>query len=173
MDAAWQQAQEYVQSLRAQGFSDEQIGEQLAQSGWQPDQIQQLISGQAPSATPEPLVSSAQPGPVSPTPVGGGYQTPAPGEVKKAAAGVSIAALVLGIASVVVCCTPLLGIPGLICGIISLRSDQGSGRTMGMVGLILSIIAIVIGTILGIMMIAAGGIEEFMEGFEAGYSGYY
>ena len=107
------------------------------------------------------------------TPVGGGYQTPAPGEVKKPAAGVSIAALVLGIASVVVCCTPLLGIPGLICGIISLRSDQGSGRTMGMVGLILSIIAIVIGTILGIWMIAVGGMEEFMEGFEAGYSGYY
>jgi len=67
--------------------------------------------------------------------------------------GLSIAALVLGIISMVCCC---IGFPfaiiGLILAVIALAKGKG-GKGMAIGGLVTSIITLIISTIVGIMMI--------------------
>ncbi len=83
------------------------------------------------------------------------YQQP---EKPPAKSGLSIAAMVLGILSILFFCIPYISLPlaivGLILGIISLVKKQG-GRGMAIAGVICSAIGFIIGIIVIIFAVAA------------------
>jgi hypothetical protein len=91
---------------------------------------------------------------------------PAPGK------GLSIASMVLGIVSIVLCCIygGVLGIPGLILGIIGMKNNPQS-KGMAIAGIITSIIGIVILIALIIMIVVIGSAS--ISDWEYYLNGYY
>ena len=93
--------------------------------------------------------------------------------VQNGGKGISVAALVLGIVSVVFCWNPLLGIPcgilGLVFGIIG-RNKSKNG--MALAGLILGIIGLVISIIILLVLIAAAGAAVAAVS-DSLFTGYY
>jgi hypothetical protein len=104
-----------------------------------------------PPAAEAPILSSAGSAPQSAAPAGGSivhsYDPPGP-PPSAGTNGLAIAALVLGIASFVLCCGCLTGIPAIICGHIALsqisrqQPFQG-GRGLAIAGLVLGYISLV------------------------------
>jgi len=73
--------------------------------------------------------------------------------------GLTIASLILGIASLVFCCfwyvTIATSVTGLILGVIGLRKTPPEAQTMGKVGVILSAVALALSFIMMILLIVA------------------
>jgi len=100
-----------------------------------------------------------------PTPPGYGYGQPRPGS------GKAVAALVLGIGSIVFCWFSFLDaalvIPGVIFGLIAMGETKGSarsGRGMAVAGLVCSVVGAVLATIFTVLLVhaanACGGFDN-------------
>ena len=91
--------------------------------------------------------------------------------------GMAIASLICGIVGILCCCCCgfgfVLGIVGLILAIVSKGKNGGKMSGLAVAGLICSIVAILSGIGGLIYIIAAGGVEAFIDGFYDGYYGYY
>ena len=74
--------------------------------------------------------------------------------------GAAVASLIISIISVVCCCCGIIAIPGLICGILGLKSKN---RGMAIAGIIISAIVLGLWIISLISMIAGGGYYEMMD----------
>lgn len=84
--------------------------------------------------------------------------------------GAAIASLVLGIVSFVCCCCGITAIPGIICGILGLKSDK---RGIAIAGLIISSIVFGLWLISVITSVATGSYNEYFEMLEEIQSQYY
>ena len=101
-----------------------------------------------------------------PNPAGGGFNNnPPPNSPNRQSNGLGITGFVLGIIGIVaMCCgiAPLLGIPAIICSALQMKKNR---TTLAIVGLILGIIAVTIGTIAAIFFWPV-----FIEGFREGWN---
>lgn len=92
------------------------------------------------------------------------YYSPEP--PKEEGKGFAIAALVLGICGVVAWCLPLIGYPvtivGIIMGIIGIK--KGNGKTMAIIGLILSILFLLLtlGNSIAGVVLNLGALSDYM-----------
>jgi len=101
-----------------------------------------------------------------------------PEQEPKPGAGMSVASMVLGIVSIVLCCFWYIGVIcaviGLVLGIVSIKKGP-SGKGMAIAGIILSCITL----LLVILILAFSNsssytelINSFSEAFEEGYNNY-
>lgn len=106
------------------------------------------------------------------------YSAETPVPEKKQSKALEICALVFGILSLCGCCYGLFGLIGLVLSIIALATGKKSGFSI--TGLVLSIIGIVGALVWTIFCLSPAGqewsstvAESFMEGFEEGYNSTY
>ena len=103
-----------------------------------------------------------------------GTQSYAPGQPEKNGEALEICALIFGIISLCGCCYGLFGVVGLVLSIVAIATGRKSGFSIA--GLILSILGIGIVIILIIFNFGSAGkqwghsfINSFQQGFEEGY----
>ena len=172
MDAEREQVRAWVESMDAQGYTSDEIRQQLALTGWSKEDIEALL-GQpvapppavAPTTAPPAVTPPVQqPRPVVAPPAGqasvtappipGYAQAPAmaPGVPSAQPNGMATAALILGIASFFF--GPLLAIVGLILGIVGMkRGGPQRGQAVG--GLVISIVVLVGWLLVGVIFLIA------------------
>ena len=96
------------------------------------------------------------------------YQTQYQQPVPKKSQGLAIASLICGILGVVACCIPyvpaVISIAGLILGILSIKKKE-DGRTMAIVGIVLSAVGILIGVIMIIFTAVIASDQSFWNSF--------
>jgi prepilin-type processing-associated H-X9-DG protein len=164
MDGEHGEIKAWVESMRAQGYTAEEIRAQLAQSGWAPAEIESLLGGTAVlSAVPPPTPAAQPPPPVAQPPAPGYAQAPyyvPPQQVATQTDGLALASLILG-------CTGLLtggltSLVGLPLGIVALKRG-GTGRGMALAGVIISgVMVLLFLALVGICI--AGAYHSFQPG---------
>lgn len=91
--------------------------------------------------------------------------------------GMAIGSLICGIVGLVSCCCcgigAIVGIVGVVLAILSKKKNGGKLSGLAIAGLVCSILSILSGVGYVIYVLAIGGTEAFMEGFNAGYNSYY
>ena len=172
-----QQAQP-EQPQQAQPEQAQQAQPEQAQQA-QPEQAQQAQPEQAQPQQPQPTPQQAQPEVLSYT--YGAPQQPVqpPVRAAKQGAGMSIASLVLGIVSFLVCCCGgadnisyiisavlvlVTGALSLIFGIVALsKKAQGGYKAMAIIGVVLGGLSTLTGLLRVILVIAGCNIEEYIK----------
>lgn len=190
LNAAAQQAPQQEPEQPQQTPQQPQQAPEQAQQA-QPEQPQQAQPEQAQPQQPQPIPQQAQPQQLQPTPqqpqpevssyTHGAPQQPVqpPVHAAKQGAGLSIASLVLGIVSFLVCCCGgadtisyiisavlvlVTGALSLIFGIVALsKKAQGGYKAMAIIGVVLGSLSTLTGLLRVILVISGFNIEEYIK----------
>ncbi|HEY3398794.1 MAG TPA: DUF1559 domain-containing protein [Armatimonadota bacterium] len=154
-DQQQRQTREWIDQMGAQGYTTEEIREQLRGSAWTDAQIEELLGPPAapaeapvvppplegpPLVAPEPTME--QPPPVPVGAAGTPHLEAHPVTASAPASGLAVAALVLGIVSLVIFpLAPLTAPLAVILGVVAL-SRRESGRGMALAGAIIGVVMV-------------------------------
>jgi len=135
----WEQARAYVEQLREEGRTDEEIRQVMLKSGWTEEQIEKLFAREVPQApaAPPPAQPGARPGAAPPERPGAASRPrPRPSAKRADVGGCGVAWILL--------VSLFLPPAGLIIGLIWLVSPQPAKKKWGVAGIAVSLAVLLV-----------------------------